>query len=69
MTALAEAAHDQGATTALLSASPEGRALYHSLGWSDITEAQVLRTALRSRATFGVGKSEADRREEGRGTQ
>lgn len=48
MTALAEAALDQGATTGLLSASPEGVPLYESLDWSPVADLVVARTRLRS---------------------
>lgn len=48
MTGLADAALDQGATTGLLSASPEGLPLYQSLDWSPVADLVVARTRLRS---------------------
>ncbi|WP_165553715.1 GNAT family N-acetyltransferase [Kribbella capetownensis] len=48
MTALADAALDQGATTGLLSASAEGLPLYESLNWSPVADLVVGRTGLLS---------------------
>ncbi|TCC65804.1 hypothetical protein E0H73_02405 [Kribbella pittospori] len=48
MSALADAALDQGATTGLLSASPEGVPLYESLNWSPVADLVVGRTRLPS---------------------
>lgn len=48
MTALTQAAHHQSATTGLLSASCEGRSLYHSLGWTTLTNLVVARTPVPS---------------------
>ncbi|WP_328998508.1 GNAT family N-acetyltransferase [Kribbella sp. NBC_00709] len=45
MTALAHAARSHPTTTAHLSASPTGRALYESLGWTTVTPLLVARTA------------------------
>jgi GNAT superfamily N-acetyltransferase len=45
MTALAEAAQSQSATTAYLAASPDGHPLYNSLGWTTLTPLLVARTA------------------------
>ncbi|MEV0800470.1 GNAT family N-acetyltransferase [Kribbella sp. NPDC050281] len=48
MSALADAALDQGAITGLLSASPEGLPLYQSLDWSPVADLVVARTRLPS---------------------
>ncbi|WP_327633596.1 GNAT family N-acetyltransferase [Kribbella sp. NBC_00482] len=48
MTALAHAARCRSATTAYLAASPEGRGLYKSLGWTTLTPLVVARTSLTS---------------------
>lgn len=45
MTALAQAARHRSATTAYLSASPEGHPLYNSLGWTTLTPLLIARTA------------------------
>ncbi|MFI6825465.1 GNAT family N-acetyltransferase [Kribbella sp. NPDC050241] len=48
MSALADVAIDQGATTGLLSASPDGLPLYQSLDWSPVADLVVARTRLPS---------------------
>jgi GNAT superfamily N-acetyltransferase len=48
MTALAETAIAHAATQAHLAASPEGRPLYESLGWTTITPLLVARTSVTS---------------------
>jgi GNAT superfamily N-acetyltransferase len=48
MTALAHAARCRSATTAYLTASPEGHPLYKSLGWTTVTPLLVARTSLTS---------------------
>lgn len=48
MTALGEAARSQSATTAYLAASPDGRPLYNSLGWTTLTPLLVARTSVTS---------------------
>jgi GNAT superfamily N-acetyltransferase len=48
MTTLATTAVSHNVTTAHLSASPEGRPLYESLGWTTVTPLLVARTSLTS---------------------
>jgi GNAT superfamily N-acetyltransferase len=48
MSALTTTARTEGATQGLLAASPEGRLLYESLGWTTVTDLLVARTELLS---------------------
>ncbi|WP_350277326.1 GNAT family N-acetyltransferase [Kribbella sp. HUAS MG21] len=61
MTALATAAAPVAPTPAYLAASPEGRPLYTSLGWTTLTPLLVARTTVdrsgvRKRLVTGVGR-------------